>query len=111
MNASSKLMAEGRIEDIYPILAHKSIFVLNRENSLEFMFALCSYRRHGKDAPMPEPIKSPRLPHPLTPESLRGLMRQPAYSNPRDSRFPTYQRLVKRGFEILYPGYGVAAQK
>lgn len=47
---------------------------------------------------------TPRLPHPLTPESLRGLMRQPAYSNPRDPRFPTYQRLVKRGFEILYPG-------
>lgn len=31
-------------------------------------------------------------------------MREPAYWNSRDPQFPTYQRLVKRGFEILYPG-------
>ncbi len=53
---------------------------------------------------MPEPIKSPRLPQPLTPETLRGLMREPAYRDATHPRFPTYQRLVKRGFEILYPG-------
>lgn len=46
----------------------------------------------------------PRLPEPLTPESLRGLMRERAYWDTNHPRFPTYQRLVKRGFEILYPG-------
>ncbi len=46
----------------------------------------------------------PRLPQPLTPESLRGLMRERPYWDQNHPRFPTYQRLVKRGFEILYPG-------
>lgn len=46
----------------------------------------------------------PKLPQPLTPQSLVGLMREPAYWDSRDPQFPTYQRLVKRGFEILYPG-------
>ncbi len=49
-------------------------------------------------------IIAPRLPEPLTPESLKGLMRERAYWDTNHPRFPTYQRLVKRGFEILYPG-------
>ncbi len=46
----------------------------------------------------------PRLPQPLTPDSLRGLMSRRAYWDANDPRFPAYQRLVRRGFEILYPG-------
>lgn len=46
----------------------------------------------------------PKLPQPLTPQSLVGLMRERAYWDATHPRFPTYQRLVKRGFEILYPG-------
>ncbi len=58
-------------------------------------------------------IIAPRLPQPLTPESLKGLMRERPYWDSNHPGFPTYQRLVKRGFEILYPGnarYDVAGR-
>jgi hypothetical protein len=46
----------------------------------------------------------PRLPNPLTPESLEGLMRERPYWDPSHPRSKIYHRLVQRGFEILYPG-------
>ncbi|MBM3566234.1 MAG: hypothetical protein FJX42_09005, partial [Alphaproteobacteria bacterium] len=59
----------------------------------------------------------PRLPDPLTPEGLKGLMRHPAYVNPRHPRLFDARatgrrespgrpnaRASRSGFEILYPG-------
>lgn len=42
------------------------------------------------------------LPDPLTEQALRGLMRDPRYWD-ASRRDPAFQRLVTRGFELLYP--------
>lgn len=46
----------------------------------------------------------PRLPNPLTPDSLRNLMRERPYWDLKHPRSPLYRRLVEKGFGILYPG-------
>jgi hypothetical protein len=46
----------------------------------------------------------PRLPDPLTPDGLRGLMHERPYWDAFHPRAPLYHRLVQREFEILYPG-------
>lgn len=45
----------------------------------------------------------PRLPNPLTPERLEVLMRERAYWDANHPRFKIYNRIVRRGFEIMYP--------
>ena len=46
----------------------------------------------------------PRLPDPLTPEALRDLMRERPYWDLKHPQSELYHRLVRRGFEMLYPG-------
>ncbi|MEK7245223.1 MAG: M23 family metallopeptidase [Pseudomonadota bacterium] len=45
----------------------------------------------------------PRLPNPLTPESIDGLMKARPYLDLNHPQSSIYRRLVQRGFEIMYP--------
>ena len=45
----------------------------------------------------------PRLPDPLTPETIEELMKARPYWDLSLPRSPLYRRLVQRGFEIMYP--------
>ncbi|OHC83833.1 MAG: hypothetical protein A3G73_07125 [Rhodospirillales bacterium RIFCSPLOWO2_12_FULL_67_15] len=45
----------------------------------------------------------PRLPNPLTPETIEELMKARPYWDLSHPRSPLYRRLVQRGFEIMYP--------
>ena len=45
----------------------------------------------------------PRLPNPLTPKTIEGLMNARPYLDLNHPRSPLYRRLVQRGFEIMYP--------
>jgi hypothetical protein len=46
----------------------------------------------------------PRLPQSLTEDGLRNLMRERPYWDLKHPRSEFYHRLVRRGFEMLYPG-------
>ena len=46
----------------------------------------------------------PRLPDPLTPETIEPLMKARPYWDTSHPQSPLYRRLVQRGFEIMYPG-------